>query len=326
MKHLYKIIVFCGLLIIKSTGFAQSNVTPPQIFTINAGKTIVLHGGSTNAVAYQWYINGIKIPGATKMDYTTGIAGTYTVVAFNVEGCPSSQSNGVLVIVKPATPQDTVVDLAVRITSSNTLAVQGQGYNYVISANNNSVPTGTQVKVTCIVPKQVMYVQSSGFSGSVKGQVSYNAQNRTITWQIGELTSNAPTTLTVPVTVMQPGVIQSIVNISGREFDPILANNVDQVTQQVNPLTIPNVFTPNGDGVNDTFFIPGLDTYAENEITIINRWGNDVYEKTNYKNDWTGNGLPEGTYFYILKVKTLAGTWDLYKGYLTLIRTRTNTK
>lgn len=323
MKHIYKIIVVCGLLIIKSTGFAQSNVTPPVTFTINAGTTIVLHGASTNAVAYQWYINGIKISGATSKDYTTGIAGTYTVVAYNAEACTSKQSNGVLVIVKPPPPVDTLVDLAVKIASTNTKATQGQDYSYVILANNNSVPTGTQVKVTYVLPKEIMYVQPSG---STATQVSYDSQNRTLTWAIGELTTNAQKTLTVPVRVLQPGVIQSTVNIIGKQKDPIMANNVDQVVQQVNPLIIPNVFTPNGDGVNDVFFIPGLDTYTENEITIINRWGNNVYEKTNYKNDWTGNGLPEGTYFYILKVKTLAGSWDVYKGYLTLIRTRTRTE
>jgi gliding motility-associated-like protein len=117
-------------------------------------------------------------------------------------------------------------------------------------------------------------------------------------------------------------MVQSIVNIKGKQIDPILANNVDQTVQQVYPLVISNVFTPNGDGVNDTFVIPGLETYTENEITIINRWGNVVYQKTNYKNDWDGSGLVEGTYYYVLRAKNKAGVWDTYKGYLTLLRTR----
>jgi gliding motility-associated-like protein/uncharacterized repeat protein (TIGR01451 family) len=320
MKYLYKAIVMWGLLIITSTaGYSQSLGIPPLLtFKINEGTTIVLHGSSIGAAAYQWYMNGVKINGATGKDYTTGQAGVYTVIAYNAEGCPSVQSSGVQVIVNPLKP-DTTVDLAITIQSTNTNASPGQTYNYIIVANNNSTPTGTQVKVTYVLPPQITYEPQNGVGS---GTVSYNPATRLLTWNINELTTDRPVSLTVPVRVLQPGVIESTVDIKGKQPDPILANNMAQTVQQVNPLIIPNVFTPNGDGINDTFFIPGLDTYTENEITIINRWGNDVYEKKNYKNDWTGNGLVEGTYFYILKVLTLAGNWDVYKGYVTLIRTK----
>ncbi|WP_233165875.1 gliding motility-associated C-terminal domain-containing protein [Pedobacter sp. ASV12] len=87
-------------------------------------------------------------------------------------------------------------------------------------------------------------------------------------------------------------------------------------------LTIPNLFTPNGDGTNDTFEIRGLPFFGANELTIVNRWGNEVYKTQNYRNTWTGVGLNEGTYYYILKVReTAMDGWKVYKGYITLIRT-----
>jgi gliding motility-associated-like protein/uncharacterized repeat protein (TIGR01451 family) len=333
MKHLYKIVVICGLLMVTSMGVAKtSRKAPPLTFTINSGQTIVLHGATSNAAAaYQWYLNGTKIPGAVNKDYTTGTAGSYTVMAFNAEGCPSQISDEVVVTVvnsppivivpPPSNPPvvDTAVDLMVTIQSTNTQAKPGQDYSYVVTANNNSVITGTQIRVTYILPQQLQYLPQTS---NIIGNVTYNPTTRVLTWSIGQLIHNTPITLTVPVEVLQPGSIKSAVDISGKQPDPILANNVAQVVQQVNPLIIPNVFTPNGDGVNDTFVIPGLDTYTANEITIINRWGNDVYEKKNYKNDWTGNGLVEGTYFYVLKVLTSSGEWDSYKGYVTLLRTR----
>jgi len=196
--------------------------------------------------------------------------------------------------------------------------VPGDDYNYIITANNNSVANGTQVQVSYQLPPQLTYIPSATNNGTV----FYNAATRVLTWSINELLENQPKNLTITVKVLEPGTILSSVDIKGKQTDPIMANNVAQAVQQVNPLIIPNVFTPNGDGINDTFFIPGLDTYTETEITIINRWGNDVYEKKNYKNDWTGNGLVEGTYFYILKAKTIAGVWDVYKGYVTLIRSK----
>ena len=69
----------------------------------------------------------------------------------------------------------------------------------------------------------------------------------------------------------------------------------------------PQVFTgfsPNGDGVNDTFVIQGLENWTSNELTVYNRWGNVVLQRSNYQNDWqgihAGKDLPTGTYFYQL--------------------------
>nr|WP_233166914.1 gliding motility-associated C-terminal domain-containing protein [Pedobacter sp. ASV2] len=86
-------------------------------------------------------------------------------------------------------------------------------------------------------------------------------------------------------------------------------------------LFIPNLYTPNGDGNNDTFEIKGLELFAENDLMIVNRWGNQVYKSDNYRNDWTGDGLNEGTYYYVLRVKEASGSeWQVFKGYITLIR------
>lgn len=104
----------------------------------------------------------------------------------------------------------------------------------------------------------------------------------------------------------------------------LLGNGVWFTKYAVNGLNITNVFTPNGDGNNDSFVIRGLDLFAQNDIIIVNRWGNEVFKQTNYKNTWTGDGLNEGTYYYILRVKEHAGDeWQVYKGYITLIRTFT---
>jgi gliding motility-associated-like protein/uncharacterized repeat protein (TIGR01451 family) len=85
---------------------------------------------------------------------------------------------------------------------------------------------------------------------------------------------------------------------------------------------IPSLFSPNGDGVNDEFVIKDLGDYAQNELIVINRWGNEVYRQADYKNSWSGTGLNEGTYFYIVRLKKSNGeSWVIRKGYVTLIRT-----
>ncbi|WP_231582729.1 Calx-beta domain-containing protein [Pedobacter sp. BMA] len=86
-------------------------------------------------------------------------------------------------------------------------------------------------------------------------------------------------------------------------------------------ITVPNLFTPNGDGINDVFEIRGLNQYQSNELQIVNRWGNEVFHSKNYQNNWTGEGLNEGTYYYLLRVKRAGSDEvEVFKGYITLIR------
>jgi gliding motility-associated-like protein len=135
--------------------------------------------------------------------------------------------------------------------------------------------------------------------------------------ELGEVAS-----LEFTVKALKTGEITNTATVSAAETDPDLTNNTATNTVNLTSLTIPNVFTPNGDGVNETFEIPGLETFTANDITIVNRWGATVYQKKGYKNEWDGQGLNEGTYFYILKVETSNGKWDIYKGYITLLRNK----
>ncbi len=78
-----------------------------------------------------------------------------------------------------------------------------------------------------------------------------------------------------------------------------------QLIEIVDEIVVPNVITPNGDGVNDLFTIKtqGLKSY---ELTIWNRWGTKVFATTNALDHWdgklNGNPVPNGVYFYILNV------------------------
>lgn len=84
---------------------------------------------------------------------------------------------------------------------------------------------------------------------------------------------------------------------------------------------IPNTFTPNGDGVNDTWNIKYLSSYPNASIKIFNRYGKEVFNANNYATPWDGKlnneYLPEGVYYYII----LAKNGELkYSGSVTLIK------
>jgi len=95
--------------------------------------------------------------------------------------------------------------------------------------------------------------------------------------------------------------------------------NIAHVDITVTGFFIPNVFTPNGDGNNDVFEIVGLDQYDRAEVTIFNRWGNEVYRNKDYKNNWDGSNLNEGTYYYLITL-VKEGKQSVHKGWVLLKR------
>ncbi len=84
-------------------------------------------------------------------------------------------------------------------------------------------------------------------------------------------------------------------------------------------LYIPNVFTPNEDGKNDNYVISGMEGYDRVKLVIVDRFGYELFRAENYKNEWTGGGLKEGTYYY--NVTAFRGVDSrLYKGTVLIKR------
>lgn len=85
-------------------------------------------------------------------------------------------------------------------------------------------------------------------------------------------------------------------------------------------LTVPNIFTPNADNINDVFGITGINNFPNSTLVVYNRWGYKVYESNNYdcnqdadgtisgNNCWNGSKLSDGVYFYVLTVN-----YEMYK-------------
>jgi gliding motility-associated-like protein len=95
----------------------------------------------------------------------------------------------------------------------------------------------------------------------------------------------------------------------------------DTVVLHVNDLLIPQGFSPDGDGVNETFAITGIQEYPGNSVEVFDRWGKRVFHATDYTNDWDGRGdtggiLPNGTYFCLVQL-TAERT---YQGYVVIKR------
>ena len=85
---------------------------------------------------------------------------------------------------------------------------------------------------------------------------------------------------------------------------------------------MPNIVTPNGDGLNDKWEVD-LDKYPHPNVTIFDRWGETVYKSADYANTWdgtflqTGKHVPDGTYYFIMTVPSQSGI--VYRGDINIL-------
>ena len=143
------------------------------------------------------------------------------------------------------------------------------------------------------------------------------AQMPTLTIRRGEEvtllpSTNATTFQWIPAAGLDdPSARNPVASPTGSIVYRLIAGNeqgcIDSVSVRIivlPPPDIPNGFTPNGDGVNDTWDILGLEEYPDLKVQVVNRWGNLVFVSDGYTTPWDGrmNGspLPAATYYYII--------------------------
>ncbi len=264
--------------------------------------------------------------------------GTYpvTLIATSSEGCTDTLVQNV--VVNP-TPNSTITSggQAGPVCNGDSVvldAATGVGYNYLWSTGDTTqsitvFTSGTygvtitsaalcagfgEIEVGVFSESAVTISQdttvSLGFSTTLEatGGIGYE-------WSPIETLDNpfsgtpvasplTNTTYTVTVTVS-----------SGCETTREVTVTVDEDFR----VDLPNLFTPNGDGINDFFIISNIFTY-DAEVLIFNRWGTELYSSTAYQNDWDGTNndgdpLTDGTYYYVVKVGP-----KVYKGAITILR------
>ena len=237
--------------------------------------------------------------GSTGNVYYTTQAGTNYVWVVSTGGT----------ITSGGTSSDSTITITWDTAGTQTISV-----NYT-DANGCSAATATIYNVIVNpLPLDSLSSVNTSSCAACDGSVSVIDKSNgaipiTYLWNNGSITSSildlCPNTYTVTVTTTNGCVkVNSAAIIAG--------TNVEQ-------LVIVNTFSPNGDGINDTWVIKNIELYPDNELTVVNRWGNEVYHMIGYHNNWDGSGLTDGTYFYYLKVN-MCNEDSSYKGYVTIVR------
>jgi len=326
-----------------NTDTLHITLIPAPTPTITSSKSICV-GDSLqllvdDGVSYSWSPMGsLNNPSiANPIAYPSNTT-TYTATVTAANGCQEVAS--VLLTVNPL-PVNTMSDSVFICDTTGAMLSANGGVNYLWTPSGNlsdptianpianpSVTTVYYVRITdnnscSIIDSLVAKIDTAGvgdvnftYSPFAKCEgiditftnTSLNPGTDVFTWSFGDGTSSTelkpihsyPFGSTVTVTLSREASGGSCSGSKSASF------NVGAFNDFVN-LNPPNVFSPNGDGVND-FFTLDLDGDFKEcfELKIYNRWGTLIYENNN-GGRWdgkqnSGKVVPEGTYFYVLKI------------------------
>ena len=271
---------------------------------------------------YTWTVNGgTIIDGGTPTSNTITVEWTNPQASLNL----SYTAAGNCVISLPAAivlDYANCSDLSVQKVANITTAFIGDQIEFTITVNNTGSGSQSNVIVSEVIQNGFQYVAHTASTGTyspISGE-----------WTIPTMGPNSSATLKITVEVLEGGNHTNLAYIMQTgiiDFNP--GNDSSLVEIEVECLVVYNEISPNGDGKNDVLYIDCLGEYQGNNLSIFNRHGNLVFQVDDYKNDWNGvsnvggvlngkEGLPAGTYFYVLKVK---GKEELEKtGWVYIIR------
>ncbi len=295
-------------------------------------------GGDTLLYNYTW------TPGGQTNATATGLsAGIYTVSVFYLaDGCPYTVYD---TITQPskliASVKDTVKcnssTAAVQVSASGgvppymyswnggktttTADTNLPGGNYIlILTDNNGCPDSVKTNVSVPVLNAKFRPEPDTVLGGefvYFDDLSVGATSWYWTFDNGN-TSDSVNPYQQYITDGKYTVYLYITNAKG------CRDSTSEIVYVIENLYVPNVFTPNGDGVNDAFHITAGNMQLYN-IVIFNRWGEKVFESNSPNIDWTGTSpagvnSADGTYYYILRATDYEGKSYNLHGYVQLIR------
>ena len=296
------------------------NTTPtvnvsPSTATVCANESITLTATST-ANSYTWstgsYTNTIVV--------TPSITSTYTVSGADVSGtCSDSKT---ITIYAKSLPIITASTNSTQICSGGLAVLQANGgttYSWSpvgIFGINPSISVFPTVNTTYTVYGKGLNgcVNFTTVSVGVYSAQNINAYATPSAICVGETATLTATGGTPTVGNFQNEIVSPTINTSYsvtiKDNNGCFYNRVAYVEVNAICATIVyNGFTPNGDGVNEFFYIDHIERFTNNKVFIYNRWGNTVFETTNYNNltnAWDGRVkgtvVPNGTYFYVINL------------------------
>ena len=201
-----------------------------------------------------------------------------------------------------------------------------------ISNGNNAITQGFlqpdivgvfSLSVTPLFQNESCLNKKDGFISLILNTSPSNASQILYVWTPASI---CPTQNCTSIDSLVPGtysVLVKAINSSSVTIDSVSFSHT--VTASIEPcqITVYNGFTPDGDGLNDTWIIENIENFSSNTVTIFNRWGNKIWDTKDYNNStnvWNGKTqsgatVTSGTYFYVIELENGNG---VKKGWVEL--------
>jgi gliding motility-associated-like protein len=144
-----------------------------------------------------------------------------------------------------------------------------------------------------------------------------------VRWDFGDQ-SNGSSDLSVKHTYHTPGTYTVVLSVLDELSNAVSKDTISIVVHQKLTLVIPNLITPNGDGINDAFRVE-MENVATFNCKIMDRSGNTIYEMNNIYSHWDGRDkfgavVSPGAYLYVIQAATEDGYSEVHKGILMVKR------
>ncbi|WP_268223689.1 T9SS type B sorting domain-containing protein [Sinomicrobium oceani] len=197
-------------------------------------------------------------------------------------------------------------DLSVSKSVDNQDALIGTPVIFSVKVSNETSLEVRNIAIRDHLPSGFSYTSHTTDNGN------YNISSGI--WDIPMLSGYANAELQVHAEVLPEGDYTNRAVLDDSDpWDVNSENNFAEVTLIPSCARVYNLFSPNGDGINDVFRIDCIEKYPDNTLEVFNRYGNTVFRQKGYDNTWQGesnvkntisrNGqLPAGTYYYVLSL------------------------
>jgi gliding motility-associated-like protein len=285
--------------------------------------------------------------------YTYRNAGIYniTLVAAASTGCGSDTAYGrITVLQKPLASFSIVKDVcigdSVRIVNSSNSAINN--WNFGDGTNSTSTAASFYHRYTnsgtyniSLITEDANGCRSLPFTVSTEVYALPNINagadksiirgssvllDAAITNAAAYSFSWTPANTLTDANILQPVASPTVTTtyvVTATHLSAGCSNSDSVVVEVVAKLFVPTAFTPNGDGINDRWYIPGLQIYPDAEVMIYNRWGQEILRSKNYNNNpWNGEqnnrALPAGAYTYMIRLNN--DRRELLRGVIHLVR------
>jgi gliding motility-associated-like protein len=188
------------------------------------------------------------------------------------------------------------------------------GTSYTVTAGNGSCTSVASASFTILeqlespVSPSVTVVDNEICVGQTGAFQINGSPNNVLTYSINSGSQQTITLNSLGEALIEVNNSTTTIVIELLEIDNGSCSNSISTTATIDVVNcvIPKGVSPNNDGLNDTWDLSGFDV---KQVQIFNRYGVEVYSKSNYTNEWggranNGNELPDGTYYYVVSLQS----------------------